>query len=115
MQNKKMTNPTDGINESNKKLRAIYEQLCCLTSAVEGSYNALDSYALADGADITFSPGDIHSFAWELATDATVEIDSGSTVNTFSTNGNITFSTLNSQTITITAVGGAVTLLCTRI
>lgn len=34
MQNKKMTNPTDGINESNKKLRAIYDQLCCLTGAV---------------------------------------------------------------------------------
>ena len=35
MQNKKMTNPTDGINESNKKLRSIYDQLCCLTGAVK--------------------------------------------------------------------------------
>lgn len=35
MQNKKMTNPTDGINESNKKLRSIYDQLCCLTSEIK--------------------------------------------------------------------------------
>jgi hypothetical protein len=35
MQNKKMTNPTDGINESNKKLRSIYDQLCCVTSAIK--------------------------------------------------------------------------------
>lgn len=30
-----MTNPTDGINESNKKLRSIYDQLCCLTGAIK--------------------------------------------------------------------------------
>jgi hypothetical protein len=32
MQFKKMTNPTDGINESNKRLGSIYDQLCCVNS-----------------------------------------------------------------------------------
>jgi hypothetical protein len=27
-----MTNPTDGINESNKRLTRIHEQLCCVNS-----------------------------------------------------------------------------------
>jgi hypothetical protein len=32
MNNGRMTNPTDGINESNKKLTRIHEQLCCVNS-----------------------------------------------------------------------------------
>jgi hypothetical protein len=108
MQNKKMTNPTDGINESNKKLRAIYEQLCCLTTT---TYNELDSVSISPSGSFTFTPGELHSVAWELGSGASVQISSGSTTTTFETNGNFSFSTLNTQTITITAVGGTVNLL----
>ena len=142
MQNKKMTNPTDGINESNKKLRSIYDQLCCLTSEIKnidinvedinvevdgveellqdildaisgssGTYNSMDSSSLTASSSLTFNPGDVHSFAWELGTGATVQIATGTSTNTFESNGNISFSTLNTQTLTITAVGGTVKII----
>jgi len=113
MQNKKMTNPTDGINESNKKLRAIYDQLCCITTAISPSttYNEMSSVSIAAGATQVFTPGTVHSFAWELGTGATIQISNGTSTNTFETNGNVTFSTTNTQTITITAVGGTVKLI----
>ena len=65
MQNGRMTNPTDGINESNKKLRAIYEQLCCINSSIAPSitYNEMDSVALAAAGTQVFTPGTVHSFA----------------------------------------------------
>lgn len=103
-----MTNPTDGINESNKKLRAIYEQLCCLTTT---TYNELDSVTISASGSFTFNPGELHSLAWELGSGASVQISNGSTTTTFETNGNFCFSTLNTQTIVITAVGGTVNLL----
>jgi hypothetical protein len=108
MQNKKMTNPTDGINESNKKLRAIYDQLCCLTTT---TYNELDTVALVVGATQVFYPGTVHSFSWELGSGATVDISNGSNANDFETNGNVTFSTTNTQTIEITAIGGNVKII----
>lgn len=142
MQNKKMTNPTDGINESNKKLRAIYDQLCCLTGAVNdidinvgdielevdgveallqdildalnaggGSYNSIDSSSLAAAGTLTFTPGQVHSFTWELGLGATVTIATGTSTNTFSNSGSVSFSTLNTQTIVITAVGGTVNVI----
>lgn len=142
MQNTKMSNPTDGINESNKKLRSIYEQLCCLTDAVNdvdinvgdielevdgveellqdilnalstsgGAYNTVESSSLATAASLTFNPGDVHSFTWELGIGATVQIATGTSTNTFESNGNISFSTLNTQTLIITAVGGTVKII----
>lgn len=113
MQNKKMTNPTDGINESNKKLRAIYEQLCCLTTTFTPTttYNELDSVAISPSGSFTFTPGELHSVAWELGSGASVQISNGSTTTTFESNGNFSFSTLNTQTIVITAVGGTVKLI----
>lgn len=138
-----MTNPTDGINESNKKLRSIYDQLCCLTGAVKdidinvgdielevdgveallqdildaisggsaGSYNSMDSSSLAAAATLTFNPGQVHSFTWELGVGATVQIATGTSTNTFTNSGSVSFSTLNTQTITITAVGGTVKVI----
>lgn len=141
MQNKKMTNPTDGINESNKKLRAIYEQLCCLTAAIKdidinvgdielevdqveellqdildaigatATFNEMQSSSIAAAGTLVFTPGNVHSFAWELGTGATIQIANGTSTNTFETNGNLTFSTTNTQTITITAVGGTVKII----
>lgn len=136
-----MTNPTDGINESNKKLRAIYDQLCCLTGAVndidinvgdielevdqveellqeiidtlEGSasFNEMSSVSLAAAGTQTFVPNTVHSFAWELGVGASIQISNGVTTNSFSSNGNLSFSTLNTQTLTITAVGGPLKLI----
>jgi len=141
MQNKKMTNPTDGINESNKKLRAIYDQLCCLTAAIKdidinvedielevddveellqdildvlsgsSTFNEMSSVSIAAAGTQVFTPGTVHSFAWELGTGATIQISNGVTTNTFETNGNLSFSTTNTQTLTITAVGGTVKLI----
>lgn len=141
MQNKKMTNPTDGINESNKKLRAIYDQLCCLTGAVNdidinvgdielevddveellqeiidtlnasATFNEMSSVSLAAAGTQTFVPNSVHSFAWELGVGATIQISNGVTTNSFSSNGNLSFSTLNTQTLTITAVGGSLKLI----
>jgi len=143
MQNKKMTNPTDGINESNKKLRSIYDQLCCVTSAIKeidvnvgditvevdgveellqdildalnasgGSYNNMGSVAVVNtGPSLIFNPGDVHSFSWELGVGATIQINNGLSTTVFQNSGSITFSTLNAQTITITAVGGIVNVI----
>jgi hypothetical protein len=142
MQNKKMTNPTDGINESNKKLRSIYDQLCCMTSAIKeidinvgdielevdgveellqdildalnasgGPYNAMQSSSLAAAGTLTFSPGNVHSFSWELGAGASIQIGTGTSTNTFSSSGSISFSTLNTQTLTLTAVGGTVKII----
>lgn len=113
MQNKKMSNPTDGINESNKKLRAIYEQLCCISTSigVSSTYNELSSVSIAAAGTQVFTPGTVHSFAWELGTGATISISNGTTTNTFETPGGVSFSNTNTQTITITAVGGTVKLL----
>ena len=148
MQNKKMTNPTDGINESNKKLRSIYDQLCCMTSAIKeidinvgdielevddveellgdilneltvisglisggSTFNEMQSSSIAAAGTLVFTPGNVHSFAWELGTGATIQIANGTSTNTFETNGNLSFSTTNTQTITITAVGGPVKLI----
>jgi hypothetical protein len=115
MQNKKMTNPTDGINESNKKLRAIYEQLCCLTTT---TYNKLGTASIDGSETFIFGPGEItpplHSFSWELGTGASVQItnaDPFSTSTIFETNGSVTFSTTNTQTIEINAIGGTVNII----
>ena len=108
-----MTNPTDGINESNKKLRSIYDQLCCITTAISPSttYNEMSSVSIAAGGTQVFTPGTVHSFAWELGTGATVDISNGSNATVFETNGNVTFSTTNTQTIEITAIGGTVNII----
>lgn len=141
MQNKKMTNPTDGINESNKKLRSIYDQLCCLTAAIKdidinvgdieievdqveellqdildaigatATFNEMQSSSIAAAGTLTFNPGDVHSFAWELGTGATIQIANGTSSNIFETNGNLSFSTTNTQTLTLTAVGGTVKII----
>lgn len=142
MQNKKMTNPTDGINESNKKLRAIYDQLCCLTAEVKeidinvgdieievdqveellqdilnalnasgGAFNTMNSSSIAAAGTLVFNPGQVHSFTWELGVGATIQIATGTSTNTFSSNGSISFSTLNTQTLTLTAVGGTVKVI----
>ena len=112
MQNKKMTNPTDGINESNKKLRAIYEQLCCLTTT---TYNELDTVSLSGSETFVFGPGEtippLHSFSWELGTGASIEINNGLTNTIFETNGSVTFSTTNTQVITLIAIGGTVNII----
>jgi hypothetical protein len=42
MKNNKMSNPTDGINESNKKLTRIHDQLCCVNSNLETIDNTLN-------------------------------------------------------------------------
>lgn len=120
MQNSKMSNPTDGINESNKKLRAIYEQLCCINGGVDAisaslgvssTYNELSSVSIAAAGTQVFTPGTVHSFAWELGIGATIQISNGTTTNTFETNGTVSFSNTNTQTITVTAVGGPVKLI----
>lgn len=137
-----MTNPTDGINESNKKLRAIYDQLCCLTAEVKeidinvgdieievdqveellqdilnalnasgGAFNTMNSSSIAAAGTLVFNPGQVHSFTWELGVGATIQIATGTSTNTFSSNGSISFSTLNTQTLTLTAVGGTVKVI----
>jgi len=111
MQNKKMTNPTDGINESNKKLRAIYDQLCCIQTAISPSttYNELGTASLASTETLELFM--IHSFSWELGSGASIQIDNGLTATTFETNGSVTFSTTNTQVIEITAIGGTVNII----
>lgn len=108
MQDRKMTNPTDGINESNKKLRQIYEQLCCIGA----SYNKLNVINLPTSASLGFSPGELHSITWEINTGATlrIETDTDPPVS-FTNNGSITFSGLNSNLVQFTAIGGSVDLL----
>ena len=47
-----MSNPTDGINESNKKLTRIHEQLCCVNSnleSIETTLNVGTAVTLASG------------------------------------------------------------------
>jgi hypothetical protein len=117
MQNKKMTNPTDGINESNKKLRAIYDQLCCIKTAITPSttYNELGTVSLSGSETFVFGPGEdippLHSFSWELGTGASIEINNGLTNTIFETNGSVTFSTTNTQVITLFAIGGTVNII----
>jgi hypothetical protein len=115
MQNKKMTNPTDGINETNKKLRSIYEQICCISAILPPlpNYDILKLYSLGSGDAQTFIAGKIHSIAWELGSGASITIDNGSTAVTYTSSGSITFSTLNVNEITFDAVGGTVRLIVT--
>jgi hypothetical protein len=108
MQDRKMTNPTDGINETNKKLRQIYEQVCCLSS----SYNKLNVVSLSSSDSLGFGPGELHSITWEIGSGATlrIETDTDPPVS-FTNNGSITFSGLNSNLVQFTATGGSVDLL----
>jgi hypothetical protein len=116
MQDRKMTNPTDGINETNKKLRSIYEQVCCISTNLPPlpNYNILELYSIASGDTQSFGVGQIHSVAWELGSGASINIDtSGSSSVTYTSSGSITFSTLNLNSIDFTAVGGTVRLIIT--
>jgi hypothetical protein len=108
MQNKKMTNPTDGINETNKKLRSIYEQLCCITA----SYNTLTATTLNSSESTGFAPGELHSITWEIGSGATLRIEDGTNPYVpFTSNGSITFDTVNSNLVQFQAIGGTVKLL----
>ena len=113
MQDRKMTNPTDGINESNKKLRQIYEQMCCISATLPpvANYNYLNALSLISGDAESFIAGSIHSISWELGSGASVSIDDGSGPITFTSSGSMTFSTLNGNDIGFQAVGGTVRLL----
>lgn len=105
MQDRKMTNPTDGINESNKKLRQIYEQLCCATA----SYNTINVVNVAASGTLTFAVGELHSITWEINSGATLRIETPpDPFVSFSNNGSITFSGLNSNLVQFTAIGGSV-------
>ncbi len=108
MQDRKMTNPTDGINESNKKLRQIYEQLCCVTA----SYNTFTALNLPSSASLTFGPGELHSITWEINSGATLRIEDGTNPYVaITSSGTITFSGLNANLVQFTAIGGSVDLL----
>lgn len=108
MQDRKMTNPTDGINETNKKLRQIYEQVCCLSS----NYNKVGVTSIPSSGTLGFSPGEVHSVTWEIGSGATLRIETDTDPYvSFTNNGTITFSTLNSNTVLFTAIGGTVNFI----
>lgn len=107
MQDRKMTNPTDGINETNKKLRQIYEQICCSTS----NYNTLGVVSLTSSASIAFDPNQLHSITWELGSGATFRIEDGTNTVTFTGNNSITFPSVNSNLLQFTAIGGTVRIM----
>lgn len=112
MQDRKMTNPTDGINESNKKLRQIYEQMCCISANIPpANYNFVNLVSLSSGDFFTIGANGAHSITWELGTGASLTIDNGSSAVTFTNSGTITFSTVNLHGIDFTAVGGTVRLM----
>lgn len=97
-------------NETNKRLRAISSQLCCLTN----DYNTLGQVALLAAGTKTFAIKSVHSVAWDLDTGAsiTISIDGGTAV-TYRKEGGIEFSSFNENSIVIIAVGGAVSLMWT--
>ena len=43
MKYKKMTNPTDGINQTNKQLSTVEDQLCCLDDSVKAVETAIEN------------------------------------------------------------------------
>ena len=96
------------FNEANARLRGIQEQLCC-----NGNYNTLGIVGLSSGENQVFNISTAHSISWNLGSGASITINNSVTTGTFTKEGSIEFSSLNNQLITISAVGGSVTLIWT--
>ena len=50
-----MTNPTDGINQTNKQLSTVEDQLCCIDGSIKAVENAVENITVEVGA-VTFAP-----------------------------------------------------------
>lgn len=96
------------FDEANKRLRGIQEQLCC---GVGGSYNNLAVEAITSTNSKTFDISTVHSISWNLGSGAsiTISVDGGTAVS-FTKEGAMEFTSLNLNSIMITAVGGTVSL-----
>ena len=55
MRYKKMTNPTDGINQTNKQLETVEDQICCVNQSIKDLETAIDNISVTVG-DVTFAP-----------------------------------------------------------
>lgn len=100
------------FDEANKRLRTLNEQICCLTDAVAGGpYNTLTPVTIASGDSFMFLISAVHSISWDIASGASLTISTDTGSSTYSSNGSIEFSAVNTQEITFTAVGGEVRLL----
>ena len=100
------------FDEANKRLRLLNDQMCCLTAATAGTYNSTTTQSLLAGDIVVLPLSTFHSLSWDLASGAGITINNGVTTPTTSySNGSIEFSTLNAQSLTITAVTGAVRLI----
>jgi len=49
MRYKKMTNPTDGINQTNKQLGTVEDQLCCIDDSIKAVENAVENINVTVG------------------------------------------------------------------
>lgn len=96
-------------NEANRHLREINNMLCCMRG-----YDEISVQAVTTGNSKTFATKSAHSISWDLGSGAsiTIAIDGGSAVS-FTKEGAIEFSSLNTQSIVITAVGGNISLIWT--
>jgi hypothetical protein len=101
------------FDEANKRLRLLNDQMCCLTAvAGGGTYNSTTTQSLLAGDVVVLPATTFHSISWDLASGAGITINNGvTTPTTYYSNGSIEFSTLNAQSLTITAVTGAVRLI----
>lgn len=98
--------------EANKRLRNLNEQMCCLTDAVAGGpYNTLNPVTIASGESFIILALGAHSVSWDIASGASLTISTDTGSATYSSNGSIEFSAVNTQEITFTAVGGEVRFL----
>jgi hypothetical protein len=50
-----MTNPTDGINQTNKQLETVEDQICCVNQSIKDLETAIDNISVTVG-DVTFAP-----------------------------------------------------------
>ena len=100
------------FDEANKRLRTLNDQMCCLTDAAAGTYNSITTQSLLAGDIVVLPLSSFHSISWDLASGAGLTINNGvTTPTTYYSNGSIEFSTLNAQSLTITAVTGAVRII----
>jgi hypothetical protein len=94
----------DGVEE-------LLQDILDALSGGGASYNNMNSSSIAAAGTLIFAPGDVHSFSWELGSGASLQIGNGTSTNTFTSSGSISFSALNAQTLTLTAVGGTVNII----
>jgi hypothetical protein len=51
-----MTNPTDGINQTNKQLETVEDQICCVNQSIKDLETAIDNISVTVG-DVTLASG----------------------------------------------------------